>query len=71
MNTNKTYLSSLTKLRILLALTIFLMIFLVRPWRVQASETAEVKGMVQWTNAYGMSVPDSVTLYLLRDGAET
>lgn len=71
MNTNKTYLGSLTKLRILLALMMFLTIFLVRPWKVQAAETAEVKGTVQWTNTYGMTMPDSVTLYLLRNGTET
>ena len=71
MNANKTHFRSLTKLRILFALMILLMIFLVRPWRVQASETAEVKGTVQWTNAYGMTIPGSVTLYLLRDGTET
>ena len=71
MDTNKTHLMSLTKLRILLVSMMLLMVFLVRPLRAQASETAEVKGTVQWTSTYGMSVPDSVTLYLLRDGTET
>ena len=63
--------TGIIKLRILLTLMMLLMIFLVRPWKVQAAETAEAKGTVQWTSTYGMSVPDSVTLYLLRDGKET
>ena len=71
MSARKIHGGGITKLRILLALMMFLMIFLARPWKVQAAETAEVKGTVQWTNTYGMSIPDSVTLYLLRDGTET
>lgn len=74
MDARKTHgggITGITKLRILLALMMFLMIFLVRPWKVQAAETAEVKGTVKWASTYGLSVPDSVTLYLLRDGAET
>ena len=71
LNANKTHLMSLTKLRILLALMILLMIFLIRPWKVQAAETAEVKGTVEWTGTYGMTIPDSVTLHLLRNGTDT
>lgn len=60
------------------ALKVIMLVFFItfvlsvgRPKRALAADMAEAKGKVTWTSTYGMTIPDSVTLHLLRNGTDT